>query len=257
MSKNKPKILLFDIENAPNLGWVWGKWEQNVLDFERQQYHLCFAYKWLGEKKTKIVSQRDFSVYKKDRENDKGVILKLWELFDEADIIIAHNGDSFDIKMSNARFLAHGLSAPSSYKTIDTKKVARKYFRLNSNSLNDIGKTFNLGQKLQHTGFELWQGCMKGEKKSWKLMEEYCKQDVVLLEQVYLHMRPWMDNHPNSNLHTGGTHDCPVCASKNTQRRGFSVTRVGKYQRYQCMDCSAWSTGEVIKREKGDKIVLR
>lgn len=259
MSKEKkPKILLFDIETAPNLGWIWGKWEQNVLDFENQYYMLCFAYKWLDEKKTHVISQPQFrSAYARNREDDSEVVKKLWDLFNEADIIIAHNGDSFDIKMSNARFLAHGLSAPQTYKTIDTKKVAKRYFRFNSNSLNDIGKTFNLGVKMQHTGFEMWQGCMKGSKKSWKMMCDYNIQDVVLLEKVYLHMRPWMNNHPNLNLFKGTTHNCAACGSEKMHKRGTAITASTLYQRYQCQTCAAWGKGETIKREKENKLVIK
>ena len=258
MNKNKePKILIFDIESAPNLGFTWRKWEQNVIAFEREWYMLCFAYKWYGETKIRVTSLPDFKAYKKDKEDDSGLVKELWKLFDEADIIVAHNGDAFDIKMANAKFVQHGLKAPSFYKTVETKKVARKYFRFNSNSLDDIAQRLGLGKKLEHTGFDLWLGCMNGVKSSWRLMCRYNKQDVELLDKVYTVLRPWMDNHPNSNLYTGSTHNCPVCGSKNTQRRGFSMTRVGKFQRHQCMDCSAWSTGEKIKREKGDKVVLR
>ena len=35
------KILFLDIETAPSLGWVWGKWQQNVIDFkERLVYSI-------------------------------------------------------------------------------------------------------------------------------------------------------------------------------------------------------------------------
>ena len=135
MIKNKAKILLFDIETAPNLGYVWGKWEQDVIEFDRQWYMLCFCAKWLGDKKVMTHALPDFSLYKKDPENDKELVKKLWELFNEADIIIAHNGDEFDIKKSNARFIYHGFTPNPHYKTIDTKKIAKKYFSFNENNL--------------------------------------------------------------------------------------------------------------------------
>ena len=42
------------------------------------------------------------------------------ELIDKADIVIAHNGDKFDLRKLNTRFLFHELGTPSSYQSIDT-----------------------------------------------------------------------------------------------------------------------------------------
>ena len=43
-----PRVLLFDIESSPNLSWTWGKWDQNVLRFEREWYILAISWTWLG-----------------------------------------------------------------------------------------------------------------------------------------------------------------------------------------------------------------
>lgn len=119
----KPKVLLFDIETMANLVYVWGKYEQNVIAYERHWYMLTFAYKWLGDKKTYVKSLPDYSMYKKDKYNDIELIKDLWKLFDEADIIIAHNGNSFDIKKANARFIKHKLKPPSPYRSVDTIQI--------------------------------------------------------------------------------------------------------------------------------------
>jgi DNA polymerase elongation subunit (family B) len=241
------KILLYDIENSPNLGWTWGKYEQNVIEFKDEWYLLSFAYKWLGESKVHAYSLPDFKLYKKDKQDDSGLVKKLWEVMNEADVIIAHNGDQFDIRKTNARFIAHGLTPPKPYQTIDTKKVAKKYFMFNSNKLDDLGKYFGVGRKKETGGFELWKGCMVGDKKSWKKMVTYNKQDVVLLEEVYKKLLPWIGNHPNINLVSDVTGACPNCGSTHLQKRGFGYTRVSKYQRYQCNNCHAWSRGKNIK----------
>lgn len=241
------KILLFDIETAPNLGYVWGKWEQDVIENEKDWYMLSFAYKWLDDKKVKAYSLPDFPAYKKDRENDKALVTKLWELFNEVDIIIAHNGDQFDIRKANARFMVHGLGAPSPYKTIDTKKVAKKYASFDSNKLDELGRYLGIGRKEQTGGFGLWKGCMSGDKKSWNKMVSYNKQDVILLEKVYLKLRGWMTNHPNVNLFTEED-GCPACGSDHVQKRGFSIAGNKTRQRFQCQDCGKWSLGELSKK---------
>lgn len=233
----KPKILLFDLESTPLLSYTWGIWEQNVIEVKEEWYMLSFAYKWLGEKKTHVVSLPNFAIFKRDKKDDKELVKALWNLFNEADIIIAHNGNAFDIKKSNARFIYHKLPPPSPYKTIDTKIVAKKYFKFDSNRLDSIGQSLNLGRKLKTGGFDLWLACMAGDRKAWKKMCDYNIQDVVLLEKVYLKMLPYMNNHPDrSNIG-----ECPNCSSKKLQKRGFAITRKKTKQRLQCQDCGAWS----------------
>ncbi|MCK9370849.1 ribonuclease H-like domain-containing protein [Candidatus Dojkabacteria bacterium] len=222
------KILLYDIETSPNLAYIWDKYEQNALGFEKERELLCFAYKWLGDKKISSCSKMELG--------EKELVQKLHTLINEADIIVGQNSDSFDNKMANAFFIKQGLPPPKPYKTIDTLKIARSRFRFNSNHLNDLGEYLGLGGKKQTGGFGLWLGCLKGDKKSWKLMVEYNKRDVELLEKVYLKLVPWANNTPPVEL--GMT--CPACGSLNLQRRGFQINKVFMSQRLQCTSCGKW-----------------
>lgn len=231
----KPKILLYDIETQPILGYTWGLWEQNVIKVVEPWKMLCFAYKFLGEKKIHVVSLRQVK-------NEKELIEKLWKIFDESDIIIGHNSMAFDDKKSNAKFIEYNFPPPSPYKTIDTLKVARRYFKMDSNKLDSIGEYLGVGRKVKTGGFDLWDGCMKGDEKSFKLMERYNKGDVDLLEKVYLKLRPWMTTHPNLNTFDGKLESCPICQSSHLQKRGFAITTTAKKQRFQCKDCHGWST---------------
>lgn len=236
----KPKILLFDLETMANKAYVWGKYEQNVIAYDRHWYMLSFAYKWLGDKKTHVRSLPDYPLYKKDKYDDHALVRELWSLFDEADIIIAHNGNSFDIKKSNARFIKHKLPPPSPAKYIDTKLVAKKYLKMDSNKLDDLGDYFDIGRKINTGGFELWLGCEQGDKKAWKKMCDYNIQDVVLLEKVYLKLLPYITNHPNLALMNGQTKGCPNCGSIKIHKRGFASSQTRMYQRWQCQDCASW-----------------
>lgn len=244
---DNPRLVFMDIETAPNLSWVWGWYEQNVIDVECPWYILSFAYRVQGETETHVHALCDYPGYTKDRENDSRLCLDLWKLFDTADILIGHNSDAFDIKKANARFLVHGLRPPAPYKSIDTLKLAKRNFKFDSNKLANLGNFLGLGGKVPHIGFGLWRGCMEGDLKSWETMKEYNKRDVELLEKVYEHLRPWADNHPDLSLFHPGVHTCPSCQSVKVQRRGVSLARTRRYQRYQCTDCGAWSKGELIR----------
>ncbi len=241
------KILFLDIETAPSLGWVWGKWQQNVIDFKKDWYILSFAYKWADKKEVKVLGLDDGPDYIKGDEDDKWLVAKLWNLFDQADIIIAHNGDGFDIVKTNTRFLTHGLKPPSPYKTIDTLKIARKVFMFDSNKLDDLARYLGIGRKLPTTGFHLWKGCMAGDRKAWTTMKKYNKHDVELLEQLYYLIRAWDKNHPQVNQGLTVNEACPKCASINVQKRGFAYTLLRKKQRYQCMNCAGWFEGSAKK----------
>ncbi len=233
---HEPRILIFDIETTPFIGYTWGKWQQNVIKFIEEWHLLCFAYKWYGEDEVTVVSQRQFERdYARNRKDDRRVAQEMWKLLDEADIVIAHNGDQFDIKKVNARFAVHGMSRPAPFQSIDTKKVAQRSFNFGSNSLNDLGDFLNLGQKLTHTGFDLWVGCMGGDEGSWQMMEDYNKQDVVLLQQVYERFLNdgWILNHPDMALLSGQNEGCPTCASTDRQKRGFKTTTAYWYRWYR------------------------
>lgn len=252
MKKDKsPKILLYDIETSPNLGYVWQKYQQDVIDYKSEWYILSFCAKWLGTNKVIKCKLNDFKLFKKDKENDYEVVKRLWSLFDEADIIVAHNGQAYDTKKTTARFVYHKLSPPSPYKQIDTKLVAKKYFNFNSNKLDDLGRYLKLGRKMEHEGFPLWLKCMAGDKKAWERMIRYNSQDVTLLEKIYKRFLPYITNHPNYGIYLQKSFVCPNCGSHHLNSRGFSVTKTNTYRRWQCQSCGSWS--QSIKCEK-DKV---
>lgn len=253
----EPRVLVFDIETTPFIGYTWGKWNVNVIQFVEDWHVLCFAYKWLGEDDIHVVAQPDFARdYRRNRRNDFKVVRELWKLLNEADVVIAHNGDKFDIKKVNARFAVHKLGRPAPFISIDTLKVARRNFAFGSNSLNDLGKFLDLGHKLPHTGFDLWLGCMAGNPESWKLMKRYNVQDVRLLEALYYRLRDegWIVNHPNMALHAGVEHLCPVCLSDDLQRRGLKYSKSLTYQQWQCNNCGSYSRSRSSEPTRTDLV---
>jgi hypothetical protein len=140
---SKAKILFLDIETLPNVSYTWGKYEQNVIAFKQEGCIATYAAKWMGGK-VFSKSLRDYKGYESFSYDDSKLVADLWKLFDEAEIIVAHNGDQFDIKYSNARFIFHSLNPPSPYKTVDTKKAVKAVARFNSNKLDDLGELLGL-----------------------------------------------------------------------------------------------------------------
>ena len=172
------KILLYDIETTPNVSYTWGMYDQNVIAFQKEWELLSIAFRWFNESKPQVLSRRTLS--------EKELVGRVHKLFDEADFLIAHNGDEFDWKKMNAKFIQFKLKPPSPAVKIDTKKLAKKYFKFNSNSLNNLCDLLEIGKKIDTGGIELWLGCMRGDVASLKKMEEYNLKDILLLEKLYL-----------------------------------------------------------------------
>lgn len=238
------KVLLLDIETSPNLAHVWGLWQQNVgiNQIQEASYVLCWAAKWLDEKKVMFDSVH--------QSKEKDMLKGIHALISEADAVIHYNGTRFDMPTLNKEFLLNGLLPPPPYKQIDLLRTMRSQFRFPSNKLDYVAQRLEVGSKVEHEGHTLWTKCMAGDKKAWKTMEAYNKQDVVVLEKVYHKVLPWIKNHPNHNVYTTD-HVCPTCGSSKLHRRGTAKSSAGVYQRYQCQGCGSWS-----QNKKSDHKVL-
>jgi uncharacterized protein YprB with RNaseH-like and TPR domain len=188
------KILLIDLESAPNTAHLWGLFNQNVglPQLMESSYVLCFAAKWLGERD--MIWERSYG------KRRKGMLRKVYRLLDKADIIITYNGSRFDLPTLNKEFIIHHIPQPSPYQQMDLLKVVRGRFRFTSNKLDYICQTLGLGRKTRHQGHDLWVGCMNGDEKCWAKMEQYNRQDVRIMEKLYRRLLPWIKTHPSKSM---------------------------------------------------------
>lgn len=230
------KVLLLDIETAPNVAYVWGLFKENIplARLVDSGYVLCWAAKWLGSDEVLFDS-----IYKS---KPKQMLKRIHRLLDEADAVIHYYGKRFDIPTLNKEFLLYRMAPPSPYRQIDLFDTAKGRFKFASNKLDYIAQQLGVGKKHAHEGFELWVQCMNKDAAAWATMEKYNKQDVVLLEGVYNVFLPWIRNHPNVGVYasTDGP-QCPACGSEQLHKRGFAFTATGRYQRYVCGGCGHWS----------------
>ena len=246
-------IVFLDIETAPTMAWVWKRWKENISQDQvvSESFIMCLCWKILGDSTVRSVAVPDFDP---DGKDDRKVVLAAHRLLDAADIVVAHNAKGFDIPTLNARFMYYGMSPPSPYKVVDTLDVAKKGFRFGSNKLDSLcAVLFDERKKPHH--FDLWAGCLANEPAAWRRMVSYCKQDVALLERLYLRMRPWIVNHPNVRLLIDDVRrpTCPKCGGARLQKRGYAHTQVGRYPRYQCMDCGGWTRGRYTTMHKDER----
>lgn len=227
------KILLLDIETAPNIVHTWGLYNQNVGINQIQQpgYVLCWAAKWYKDETMHFGSRQD---------GQKRMLRPIHKLMTDADAIVHYNGKKFDVPMLHTEFIQQGMQPPAPSKEIDLLLTARDQFRWPSNKLDFVSRALRVGHKVQHEGHELWTKCMAGDKRAWSRMRKYNEGDVLLLEKLYTKFLPWIKRHPLHGTFADGEPVCPNCGGYNLTRQGYARTVVQKYARLKCNDCGKW-----------------
>lgn len=238
-SFTEPKILLFDIETFPILAYTWTKWKANINDdfIVHDWGVLCWSAKWLFSDEVMNDTLTKTELANRD---DRRISKSLWELIDEADVIIAHNLIRFDLKKMNTKFLEYGIGRPSPYQTIDTLLHVRKRFAITSNRLDYIAKNFFQIEGKLETEKGLWMKVMKdNDHEALLRMTDYCDQDVRVLQEVYLKIRAWVQPHPNVALLSMDINNgCPACGSEEKELTKTDYnTYVNSYTAYRCGGC--------------------
>ena len=232
------KFAVLDIETKPLVTYTWGLWRQNIGLNQIKDHGglLCYAIKWIGEDSTKFYSEWDLG---KDE-----LIRQSYEDINNADVVVTYNGDRFDLKTLNSYYITEGYPKPKPYKSVDLFKENKKHFNFPSKKLDYLAQRVVNDHKTAHTGFDLWTGCMNGDKESQALMEKYNRQDVLLTEKVYLENLSWWAYQPHMGMFTEAKNMvCPKCGSKKvTPINGETVkAHVQKYQLLQCVECMGYS----------------
>lgn len=189
ISNGEAKILIYDIETSPNIGWFWTAGFKKNISHEqiiKERAIICVSYKWFGEDQV-------YNLTWDDDQNDYFLIEQFVEVLNEADLIVAHNGDNFDLKWIKTRALYHRIPMLPNYNQFDTLKVAKSKLYLNSNKLDYIAKFLGYEGKIK-TEIDLWLDIIfKKDKKALNQMLDYCDEDVRQLEKVYEELQ-YLDN---------------------------------------------------------------
>mgnify|MGYP000917604695 FL=1 len=183
------KVLIYDLETSPNIGWFWrAGYKQNIQPNQivKERAIICVSYKWQGEDEV-------YNLTWDKNQCDKFLIEQFVEVLNEADLIVAHNGDNFDLKWLKTRALFHRIPMLPNYKQFDTLKLAKAKLYLNSNRLDYISKFLGFEGKIQTTP-DLWNKVvMLNDRNAMKDMLDYCDEDVRQLENVYNELQ-YLDN---------------------------------------------------------------
>jgi hypothetical protein len=241
-----PRVLIFDIETSPMLLFAWGLYKQqfSINQVKKPWAFLCWSAKWLNE--SEIFSACVTPKEAKARQ-DSRIVKPLWNLVEEADIIVAHNANRFDRRRFQARAKLAGLGPTTPFQVIDTLKVTQREFGFASHKLKYLNQILNIKEQKRHTEYEWWLDCVgesgpKQAKKRLKDMQDYCDQDIRALEDLYHEIAPWIKSVPNAGAYVETDQPiCPSpgCGSLNLDYAGYYVTAVSKFRAFRCKDCGA------------------
>ncbi len=259
LAPREPKLLVYDIECTGILGYSYGMWETNIHKVVEQPILLSFSYAWYKPGQKSVIKCRtlaDMESYDTNPKDDQLLVEELWELLNQCEVTIAHNGRAFDDKVANMFFLKHDLKPPVPHQQFDTKIMAKQIARFPSNSLNNLGQFFNIGKKTETTHADLWWDSINGGedgRKAMKKLKIYNDNDIILTIQLYEILKPWYKTNVNlarlANLELA----CPSCLKADYHQEGTRATKTGRYQRFQCNNCFHWFSDRTAISETNSK----
>jgi hypothetical protein len=249
----KPKILFLDIETLPNKVYSWGLKVDGWLppdNIVQERHIVSVAWKWLGKKKV-YAATASLAPHLKGALPDAALLRQVSRVLNEADAVVTHNGNYFDLPWIRARMVINGMKPHRPIISIDTKTIASRHFYFNSNKLDYLGKILKLGQKI-HTDFGLWVRVEQGDKAALREMVRYNKEDVRLLQRLFIRLRPYIASQINAALFEPSemlrTRVCPTCGKPRLVISRPAYTRTREVIRMRCKACGAFCTADNGKR---------
>ncbi len=231
------KRLFFDIETTPYITYTFNVgYKVKNIPYEfiiEHQKIICISYVFGEDDKIKRLTWDE-------NQCDKKMIEEFISIMNQADEIVAHNGDRYDMKKLKTRAIYHRLPMMPKYRTLDTLLKSRKDFSFPSNRLDDIANFLKVGAKVKHEGFSMWKKCMENNKKAIKEMGTYCDGDIVVLRDVYMTIKNYIKHNTHVGAHNGGLKcSCPSCGSENIALFKNNFTASGTIKRQmECQDCN-------------------
>lgn len=219
------KILAFDLETA---------------DLSANRGHIiCAAAKWVGEKIVYTWRIDEGDGYGNTPEsfyNDKHIVAGLTPLLEEADAVIAYYGSGFDVPYVNTRAFVNGLKPPVPFTLIDPWKTARSHLKLARNDMGSVAALLGSPPKT-HLPWDEWQRARYGHKKAIDKLLKYNVNDIRVLEDVYLRLRPVIKDHPYIGATGASRLRCPACGSTHGRSHDLRRTKTFEVYRRRCGSC--------------------
>jgi ribosomal protein L37AE/L43A len=202
---------------------------ESVIEWPRT---ICAAWQFYGGKRVEFASE-----WGDGREE---MLRRIWDAYDQADVLYGHNVAGFDTKNLNSEWLMMGLNPPSPFKTLDTLKEARKTFGFESNTLASLTDRLGIETKTDKYSVAVARAAVAGSKKDQRAIKAYNVGDIHASRAFVDRLRGWIPSHPHNVV---GTIDdrptCNQCWGDNLERNGTRLAQLITYTLWRCSDCGA------------------
>ena len=254
------KVLTFDIERRPGVYLEWGPRNGGFMGRGKQLIRsstISFSAKWYDQRGTiyhAIAPVDSMFMQPEDVPGYREMLVALYDLLNQADIVVGFNSARFDQAKVLGEFARLGLGEPSPFRTLDIMRTTKR-MGWDYSSLAETLSALGLGGKLAHQGFQLWVDFLRGDPKAHRTMEKYNRQDVVQTERAMDGLRPYIKDHPNLNLWAGFDDDgravevCCNCGHDKlrTVPERDALTTLTAYALVECRKCHAQMRRNFIK----------
>ena len=249
------KAATLDIERLPGHHRTWHRgqtitgpfWDLNEIkgwtgkrihadDVKEWPRTICAAWKWYDESDVEFAAEWEVGGY-------DGFMRAVWDVFDQADLIIGHNADRFDARHLMGGWAEMGLPAPSPYKVIDTLKIARGTFAYESNTLDALNKRLGIDAKTDKYDARIARAAVNGDKEAQETLSAYNRGDIIASEALFDRLRPFARGIPHLGMWTDDALACPSCGHTMTATGKTVHANVQRYEHLACPNCGSHARG--------------
>lgn len=268
-----PKTIVFDIEVAfyPEITKIAIERGIDEKQFGYNQFgsnidanmrYVCHISYKIDSHKVVDLSLLDGKGSLKGDANERELLVKFAEAYNKCDVSVAHYGNKFDIRFLNSRMSRYNLPPLKPIKLIDTWRILKSNFILNTNKLDSAIKFFNCPYGKPSLDWTIWRRVSLGDKKAHEILRHRCRYDVLSLAWLYNNkLRVFAKGTVNKSL----AHDkayvddskikaqlddafCPSCGSHGTlKREGYAYTQTATKVQLSCKSCFKWPTAPLNK----------
>ena len=249
------RVVTLDIERIPGRHSTWHRgqtitgpfWDLNEIkawtgkrihadDVKEWPRTICAAWKWYDQEDVEFAAEWQVGGY-------DGFMRAVWDVFDQADLIIGHNADRFDARHLMGGWAEMGLPAPSPYRIVDTLKIARGSFAYESNTLDALNKRLGIDAKTDKYDSRVAKAAVAGDKEAQDRIRFYNMGDIAASEALFDRLRPYARNIPHLGMWTDDEMACPSCGSTMTATGKTVHANVQRYEHLHCPNCGAHARG--------------
>lgn len=227
--------------------------EPRVIIFDTEFYHInwgadlgllfCMGWKVLGEKKVHMESV--WATKQKDPLDDKELCRTIRSVLADADMLITYNGIKCDVPFIQTRLLHNGFDPLPPIAHKDVYYTAKFKLKLSRNGLINVQQFLNLEEAKTPVKLYQWMRALTGIKQAQDEILHHCQQDVLVLEEAYMKLRPLMNAHPR--LQDYGV--CNKCGGQLLKNKLYYTSSKKPKMTVQCRDCRGYETRPALVKD--------